>query len=343
MRNNELNETWIDLEKHIEPRKRLMQRMICVDLLYRAYIGATGMPSKRFLSIEIPQSEVNIFDACSVSKGFTLTISTPMVKHNGYVDCILQATSSEQNDVFTVLATDILIELHNQKEPNQYVKALKKRIDKWRDFFKSINTYKLSNTAIIGLFGELVLIKDLYEAGITDAVDFWNGPIRSAQDFQRDSIAIEVKTSVANSIDIINISNEAQLDDSQYNTLYLVVYRIEHNDATGITLPLLIKQVESILPESKRTYFWAKLTCLGYTRENEYLYKTGYSIKDSKVYRVCTGFPRLVKADLPQGVCNTKYKVSLQFCGDYKSDMDTIVKSLKEYEYGESRGTNKVL
>ena len=58
MKNNDLNTTWIDIEVHPNSRERFLKRMVYVDLLYRAYIGASGIPSRRFLSIEIPEKDI---------------------------------------------------------------------------------------------------------------------------------------------------------------------------------------------------------------------------------------------------------------------------------------------
>lgn len=117
-------------------RKKAYQRIVCVDMLYRIYIGSVGIPSNRYLSIEIPEADKAQFDTFSAPKGFTFTLSEPAVKHDGFVACVLQAASHDQNDVFTIVATDILHELVNQKQPAKYIDTLKQRIAKWRDFLR---------------------------------------------------------------------------------------------------------------------------------------------------------------------------------------------------------------
>ena len=72
-----------------------------------------------------------------------------------------------------------------------------------------------------------------------------------------------------------------------------------------------------------------------YEKAAEY-YQKGYSLKERRVYKVIKGFPRLVQKDLPMGISNIRYKLSLQNCEDYISDVETIVETIKEYEYGES-------
>lgn len=336
MKSDDLNKIWIDIEVQHNSREHFLQRMVYVDLLYRVYIGTSGIPSKRFLSIEIPEKDINQFDTFTVPQGFTLSLGDPGVKHVGYSACVLQAASSDQNDVFAVVSQDILDELRKQKESDKYVEILKRRIEKWRTFFKNPVKNQLSERMVIGLFGELSFIRELREAGIEIASDLWNGPIKSAQDFQGDRVAIEVKTASTNSLEYVHISSEAQLDEADREALYLVAYRIERNDASGTALPEMIKQAALMLDEQRRARFEANLTCLGYRDEDAALYSKRYSIKERNAYKIEDGFPRVLRADLPQGVMDISYKIALQVCDTFAVEFDAIPQAIKEYEYGES-------
>lgn len=327
----------MDIEVQHNACDRFLQRMVYVDLLYRVYIGTSGIPSKRFLSIEIPEKDINQFDAFTVPQGFTLSLGNPGVKHAGYAACVLQAASSDQNDVFAIVSQDILDELRKQKEAVKYIETLKRRIEKWRKFFKNPVRNRLSERMVIGLFGELSFIRELREAGIEIASDLWNGPIKSAQDFQGERVAVEVKTSSSNSREYVHISSEAQLDEAGRDALYLVSYHIERNDATGTTLPELIKQVALMLDEQQRARFVANLTCLGYTEDDDTFYSKKYSLKERQAYKVEDGFPRVIRADLPQGIMDISYRLALQVCDTFSVEFDEISHAIKEYEYGENR------
>ena len=331
MKNDDLNAIWIEIESQRKDHKGFLQRMVYQDLLYRAFIGSTGIPATRFLSIEIPEEKGKQFDSFTAPQGFTLTIGEPSVKHKGYGACILKAAASDQNDVFSVLTKDILEDLRKQKDADLYIEALKRRVEKWREFFKNPAKNKLSEKAVIGLIGELSFIKDLHSSGIREVVDYWNGPIKSAQDFQGDAVAIEVKTTSSNKLEYVHISSEIQLDDDQREALFLAAYRIERNDAGGTTLPTLIEQVAAMISESQKARFYANLYCLGYKAEDANLYNKGYSVKELKVYKVTDGFPRILRPDLPQGVMDVSYKLSLLNCTSFESDLGAIVNSIKEY------------
>ena len=336
MKTNELNEVWGNIENLTCSEDHFFQRMICVDLLYRVYAGASGIPSKRFVSIEIPAGKERQFSTFTEPRGFTLTISEPSVKNDGYMSCVLQAAASDQNDVFAIVAKDIIHELYKQDKTEDYVHILKTRIEKWRNFFKNADKKQLSDEIVIGLIGELSFIKDLIEAGIHNASDFWNGPIKAAQDFQGEFLAAEIKTSSSNQMNYVRISSEVQLDGDEKRALFLVVYRVERNDTTGKKLPELIQEVSTLLAEQQKSRFFANLRCLGYEEDDKLLYTKAYSVKERAVYEVKDDFPRLLRKNLPQGITDIKYKLCLQNCTEFKADMETIVKAVKEFENGQN-------
>jgi len=330
--NDNLEEIWAEIETRINSKDQYLQRMVCIELLYRTYIGAIGIPSHRFLSIEIPEAEKEKFVSFSVPKGFRLKTADYEVKHPGYTTCVLEAASSEQNDVFTIVAKDILIELHKYNDEADYLNALKERISKWEDFFKRASSQLLSDIAVIGLIGELTFILNMQDEGINSISDYWNGPIKSAQDFQSESVAIEVKTTSANKIEAVNISSEIQLNDEDGRELYLSVFRVERNDATGTRLPQFVENVRRGLNESQKGSFDAKLMCLGYRNEDAEKYIKGYNVKDNKNYLVVDGFPRIIPEDLPHDIFDVKYKINLINCDMFLTEMENIVDSIKENE-----------
>ena len=228
MKNNDLNTIWMDIEMQQKTKDRFYQRLVYVELLYRAYIGTSGIPARRFLAIEIPETETKEFDTFTIPKGFTLDIGTPGIKHEGYVACILQAASSDLNDVFTIVAKDVLDNLKNQSKADLYIFTLKRRIEKWRDFFKNPAKNILTEKKVIGLIGELTLIRDLMKKGDVNAVGLWNGPINAAQDFQGENIAVEVKTASTNKLEYVHIASEVQLQLRAVEELLCIIGQTEN-------------------------------------------------------------------------------------------------------------------
>lgn len=329
MMNNNLDEIWAEIESTKKDDNRFYSRMIYINLLYRVFAGISGIPSKRYLSIEIPQNQINKIESFTMPQGINLSIEEPGIRHEGFHSCMIQASSSEQNDVFTIVATDILNELSKQEEKEKYIEALKNRIEKWRLFFKSVSSNKLSDKAVIGLFGELSVVDILQKQGFISIVNYWNGPIKSAQDFQSEKWSIEVKTVLSSSLETIHISSEVQLDDSNMEALFLIANRIVKCDSDGISLPELINKITLCLSEHQKNQFYAKLLCLGYSEKDAQLYKQRFSLKESRIYKVSNGFPRLISGNLPDGVNNTEYSILISRCEPFIVDEEMVYSVLR--------------
>lgn len=334
MKIDNLDELWIEIESKFSSERKNYQRMICTDLLYRVYIGISGIPSRRFLSVEIPKEEEKEFNSFDIPQGFTVSISEPNIKHEGYVSCILESTTAELNDVFTVVVENILYELRKHKKKDDYISVLKERIEKWREFFRNPRQKKLSDSEVIGLLGELSFLNTLYADDINFGIDMWNGPVKAAQDFQSSSVAVEIKTSSANTLESVRISSEIQLDNDGRDALFLGVYRVSQNEKSGLTLPNLIREVASRMNKHQKDRLMAKLLCLGYSEEDCDYYNKKYIISEPVLYKIEEGFPKITKTDLPKGVYNTAYSLSLSECAEFKVGIEIVLQSVKEYENG---------
>lgn len=332
--NKDLEKLWQEIETKKISDSRIYQRMVCKDMLFRMYIGLVGIPSQRCVLIEIPEDAAAQFTAFYEAKGFTLVVGEPSVKHRGFVACILQAVSSDQNDVFSVVVADVLQELSKQKDEAEYVRCLKDRLVKWHDFFKNGAKKKLTDETVIGLWGELHVLGELHAAGLTTAIDLWNGPIKSAQDFQGKHVAIEVKTAAEDFFSSVNISSETQLDNTGWQALFLIANRIEHGKEKGVSLPALVDRIAGMLSEQQRDRFSAALLCLGYVPEDAGFYSKKYVLKEQRVYQVKGEFPRLMRDDMPKGVSRIQYNLSLKSCRDFLVEMDCVHAAIKEYEHG---------
>ena len=329
MMNNNLDDIWNEIESSMKDEDQFCIRLIYIDLLYRVFAGVSGIPYRRSLSIEIPQDQIDKFSSFRMPQGINMTIEKPGIVHEGFNSCMIQAASSDQNDVFTIVATDILEELRKQKNKDNYIETLKNRIEKWRYFFKNISEKKLSEKEVIGLFGELSFIEYMQDKGVGEVINYWNGPIKSAQDFRTERYAVEVKTAISSSIESVHVSSEIQLDDSELEHLFLTIFRLEKNNTNGRTLPELVSTIASRLSEQQSKLFFAKLVCLNYSDNDKDLYPQRFCVKEMKAFRVEEGFPRLVSGDLPEGVNNARYTIMINKCEPFVIDNDKLVSIIK--------------
>lgn len=331
MMNENLDSLWFELESQILAPGQSYQRLVNDGSLFRIYIGSSGIPVKRYLSIELPMVAITQFSSLNMPNGFEVQTAEPSVKHEGYAACVLQSAASDWNDVFTIVVQDILNELRAQKSADGYIFTLKSRIEKWRSFFTNTASNRLSDRAVIGLIGELAFINTLQENGVSDAVEYWNGPISAAQDLQSKETAVEIKSTVSHSLDSVSISSEIQLDCCERSALFLIVSRFEQSKRNGYRLQDYVAKVVEKLTSRQRNGFYAKLLCLGYEPEVADLYDKYYAIKEQRYYQVKEGFPRLLRKDLKQGVFDVAYRVSLACCETFRTDLQSVVCAFKEH------------
>lgn len=330
MNKSVLNDLWLNLETKITNQQKPLQQLIAPDSLFRLYIGVQGLPTHRFVSIEIPEKKKKqILDINSL-QGIDISIREPLVVHDGFCSCVLQSSSHDHNDVFSIVAEDILIELDSCKTEDTYVDVLVERIAKWREFFKRKHK-PLTESEIIGLFGELQFAKEMMDHGISNIIDYWSGPIKSAQDYKSSKICAEVKTKVADQLTSVKISSEEQLNNGNSTSMYLVVYRLEKSSA-GMTIHDMVQTVSDKLSDSRKNIFDAKLLCLGYQKEDEYDSK--YISKESRQFIIENDFPRITTPSLPTGTFGITYNLSLDKCEQYRIDFEQLIDSFKEASDG---------
>jgi len=321
-----LNDLWINLETKITTQQNTMQQLIAPNSLFRLFIGVEGMPIRRFISVEIPEIQKKTVLGIKPIQGIDISVCKPSISHDGYCSCVLKSSAHDQNDVFSIVASDILIELNSCKSNNAYVDVLVERIAKWREFFKRKHQ-SLSDSEIVGLIGELQFAKDMMSEGFGQILDSWSGPIKSSKDYKMPAFLAEIKAKSTDQLTSVKISSEEQLNGEDDSPLFLVVYRLEECPK-GMNLHDMIQSVVSKLSDSRKSIFYAKLLCMGYQKEENYSKK--YIVKERRQYRVENDFPRIITSNLPLGIFGIVYNLSIEKCTPYQVDFDLVVDCYKE-------------
>ncbi|MFC4138526.1 MULTISPECIES: PD-(D/E)XK motif protein [unclassified Microbacterium] len=112
-----------------------------------------------------------------------------------------------------------------------------KVVEDWRRVLETVRT-STSRTILIGLFGELTILRDLVTQRGSGAIDFWRGPDGHRHDFFGTN-AIEVKTYRGTGSPRVSIHGAHQLDPPVGNELHLISLRVEES-AEGETLADII-------------------------------------------------------------------------------------------------------
>lgn len=218
------------------------------------------------------------------------------------------------HEIFAVLSADLINAIVD--EPSS-ARALRRCIDRlcmWQGLFDRIRPDGLSEERQRGLFGELVVLGQLFlkRGNLLNGVAAWIGSNSAHQDFRRGGLAIEVKTSLAKRHAKIMISNEKQLDERPHDTLVLASVRLDESEPHGLSLPDLIAQLRLRLAhdEPAARLFDERVMLADYLDVHASLYEgRRYRVSSTRWFRVRGEFPRLTEANLPAGVGDISYSV----------------------------------
>src|SRR5208283_1765934 len=153
-------------------------------------------------------------------------------------------------DLFSAMATDLIELLASARtaDYDQLSRLFLVRIRTWQAFMEKDRSGILGLEAEIGLYGELLVVRELLDADITapDAIESWRGPLDGLHDFELGTGAIEVKATMATAGFPATIWSIEQLDDTVRQPLFLAGIRLATN-GTGRTLPELIAELRHLM------------------------------------------------------------------------------------------------
>jgi hypothetical protein len=249
---------------------------------------------------------------------------------------ILELQQHASSDVFVTFVCKACEELENINNESQSVRATIALIKRWRDFFSGVSGI-LSENAQTGLYGELFLMKKLSESDlpIRTLVRCWTGSSRTNQDYEFGEYALEIKASSAIDTSRIKVTNTRQLDNTGLKALYLVRISFDVRQGSARTLPDLVHELRNLIahraPDMTLT-FEEKLLRSDYRDEQSSKYALrAYSLREILFYKVVDGFPRLVEQNMPRGVLQASYTISVEKCDDFLTDSFSVCEELRNY------------
>jgi hypothetical protein len=234
-------------------------------------------------------------------------------------------------DVFAALAEDLARRIEATTSPTEAVATLLDQLTRWQKFLASLRG-GLSAEEQRGLWGEIhFLCSHLLPALGPSIVAAWKGPEGASQDFQLSSGCVEVKTTLANQPQVVRIANERQLDDTNRNAIFLHALALEVIEGDAATLPATVNGLRATLaPHAIASeQFEDALLAIGYFDTHAPRYAgCGYAVRSESNFRVRVGFPRLIENDLPIGVGDASYGLSLAACAGYTVSPEELIYTL---------------
>ncbi len=219
------------------------------------------------------------------------------------------------HDLFLGLCETLIGSLRDVADPATALAVALAHLRRWKAFLAGRNARLLSPEEVRGLFGELHVLRLLYQDTLPQvaAVDAWCGPDDSHQDFIFGNRAIEVKSLSGRERSTVRISSEDQLE-SLADELFLLTQRLSSQPDAGQALSLngIVGLIDSELGDADAIEQFAdKLAGMSYVPLAEYD-APRFIVGGLQGYRVVDGFPRLIRSELPPGVTRVSYDIMLE-------------------------------
>jgi hypothetical protein len=305
----------LDAETRRASGSQLWTRPVGVEVAGRETLVAIDSARQKHLLIPLTVDEV---EQDNTSQGVTLG---PRVLRVGtsdvtYADLHCRMTSLDR--VFEEFAADVLKRLIAER--TDPVATCHKVLNEWRALLKA-SGQGVSRETIVGLVGELEVLRLLAREDPIKALDSWQGPTMSVHDFVRGGAELEVKTTTSVDGNFVAISNIDQLDPTLVTSLHLVVVHARDDPRA----PSLDERVDGLvslgMPHSA---LLTKVASAGYVYGSRTATGDRFRIRSVRAWRVGDSFPGLRRGELGEarlrGISKLRYELALDSAPKRLSD-----------------------
>lgn len=251
---------------------------------------------------------------------------------DGTHELVLELSDSEQVSLFRALSEDLLAATDGLDNGASDLAAerLVIRLERWQAMLRKKRDSVLSRQAVIGLVGELLFLRDrlLPHLGVEQTLRAWRGPLRDEQDFANGEQIFEVKTQLNTADQYLLISSEAQLDDSsgKISVCHQTLASCHENEDNAESLNQIVEDIRAVCLSHSLVacdLLDAGLLGAGYQARKEYDDERWKHVR-SRIFEVIDDFPRLVSAQLPLGVSNVSYRITLGTCERFERSSEWL-------------------
>jgi hypothetical protein len=269
------------------------------------YIGITADDNKcLLLDLEKVRIDFNGFEKTNLKAYKTEKyLILELVGDDDYYDLFLDLSCA----IF-----DTIKEIDNQQKSAEIFKEM---ILKWSAFFSSKKIDKLGEKEVMGLWGELYVLKSLILENIKNINDLlisWRGPYDSNRDFVFSETEIEVKTIKYDAEDI-DISSEYQLTIDNDKRVNLRVLKVRQEDNASSLKQIIDETITEILQKEGQiqlfySAIYQKVKLNDLAEYDNYC----FAVNSDLTYDVNNiNFPKITNTSVIDGVSNIKYKIKL--------------------------------
>jgi hypothetical protein len=331
MMTKSLEKLWQELSESDEStegyfRKRILEHCPC-----GVFVAVEKPSNRRALLFDIDASKIPSQTVFAQSEGFVVLLTPLEPGPNGKVRIALIVSGSSFNDVFAVLAQDIINRITAFSTQEAVVMEFAKRLSRWQAFLRKHPPEGLSELEQLGLYGEIWFLLRCLRAGISpeQVVASWVGPTGASQDFQFPHCAVEIKTTTSVAAEFVRIANLRQLDGTGVAHLFLMHLAFDSRPGEILTLADLIDEVDELLRKtapSCSSIFQDSLIEAGYLAVHRNRYCTRrFTLRSESFYEVIEGFPRIIEGDVSPSINDVNYVLSLDACLRFRAAADFVM------------------
>jgi hypothetical protein len=230
-------------------------------------------------------------------------------------------------DIFIHLVGSLYQTIKNVKAADDYVPLFILTVNQWIQFFTLTDNEKLSINEVKGLWGELLILKELIisEDNINSALVAWKGPFDKSHDFEFDNIDLEIKTKSPEQISV-KIASEHQLDIEPGKDLHLVALTIKEDINDGASLSEQYIEIAKLIAEGLGdiNIFLVALFQKGLTPLNigDYDNLRFKCVKKATYDCLMSDFPKLTKQNIHSAISGVTYKLNLTIMDKFLIKME---------------------
>ncbi|WP_028656624.1 PD-(D/E)XK motif protein [Nocardioides sp. J54] len=242
------------------------------------------------------------------------------VRQDGKWTLNLVLNDSTLSDIFITLVVDLAAKCTAATTERDAMTSLLAEVGDWQRLLRPRND-RLSEERLRGLIAELWFgfASGHHGFDLDIVVASWDGPRGGYQDFRfpKPGPSYEVKALRASG-DVVEISSEFQLEGEN---LRLAAVTLEESYGPGaMNLPELVSSIQVGLKEPEaRVEFQRRFLEVGANLDDPWYRDQSYQATRLRVYDVKNDFPALRRADLPEALRATKYRLDLNFVEGFLS------------------------
>jgi len=304
-----LRAAWADAASRSGQERRFRTQRLSPDLRLDVHAGLRFTDNALCLVIEAPAPAEAHFEAGG------MRLSTAADDHGPLL--VLSLEDSVRADLFTNVCADVVAAAAAAPQGEE-LSAFLARLDAWRRFLRDRRS-GLARHEVVGLIGELTVLVDLLRRD-SSALALWTAPDDGLQDFVRDGVAMEVKSTIGTAT-ALRISRLDQLETTGLSRLILMHVLMVQTEG-GETLRDLIARVLSLLPgDNEQRLFQNALLRRGLMPDDEEArVQPAILVRAIEAYQVADDFPRLTRSTVPGAISEAQYEIELRDIVGFRID-----------------------